>query len=553
MIHARHLLLSTLFVLPPLAVAAAPIPTITTLDVDVIEPKLAATLRTAKPDDRIAVIIHHRQKVDVAAVRMEGPDDRLQAHERVTRALLAHHEATLAPLVDELRPLGGINISSLWVNNSVAVTLPASAIAGLRAHPLVSQITPDSVITVKPLSYSQLPPSQWNIAAINAPQLWNFGYSGQGTVVGVLDTGVDPLHPDLSGRYHGGVSWYDPYGQHVAKPYDASGHGTSVTSLIVGGNADGTDIGVAPGAQWMAARVFNDAGAGYTSNIHKAFQWMLSPDGNPATTNFPNVVNASWDMSPSAGICNREFAPDIQALRASEVAVVFAAGNDGPVSNTSNSPANNPGAFPIGSVDSTRAVASFSSRGPSACDRSIFPALAAPGVNIKAADLTFGGIFLNSYANVSGTTPATAHASGAILVLQGAFPTAKVADIESALKTSALPLGTVGANNNTGAGQLDMLAAYNFLLKTFPPSRPAHLSSTTLVAATYNATTKSLTVQASSTLGNSAGMILAGYGPMKWVAATSLWTISIQTSSLPAIVTISATDGSRSFSTTLLS
>jgi len=326
-----------------------------------------------------------------------------------------------------------------------------------------------------------------------------------------------------------------------------------VTSLVVGGNADGTDVGVAPGAQWIAARVFDDSGKGLTSGIHRAFQWMLNPDGNPATADFPNVVNASWNMTPTAGLCNQEFAPDIQALRASEIAVVFAAGNDGPAGNTSDSPANNLGAFSVGAVDPGPAVAGFSSRGPSACDGTIFPALAAPGVNIKAADLTYGGIFPNSYANVTGTTPATAHASGAILVLQSAFPAAKVADIERALTASALPLGTVDANNNTGAGELDMLAAYNVLLRSFTPAPPAQLSSSVLVAATYNSTARSMTVQATDALGKSAAMQLVGYGPMIWVVAKGQWAITVRTSALPPILIISAKDGTRSFSTAPLS
>ncbi len=159
-------------------------------------------------------------------------------------------------------------------------------------------IKPDAVVTLAPLTYSQLPPSEWNIAAVHAPQVWNLGYSGQNTVVGVLDSGADPAHQDLVGQYRGGTnSWYDPYGQHLTKPYDASGHGTSVTSLIVGGSADGTGLGVAPGAKWIAARVFDDSGKGLTSSIHLAFQWMLNPDGNAATTDFPDVVNASWNIA----------------------------------------------------------------------------------------------------------------------------------------------------------------------------------------------------------------------------------------------------------------
>ena len=81
-----------------------------------------------------------------------------------------------------------------------------------------------------------------------------------------------------------------------------------------GRGAGGTAIGVAPGAQWISARVFNDQGSSTTSAIHRAFQWLLDPDGDPATPDAPQVVNASWSFANPG--CNLEFAPDIQALRA---------------------------------------------------------------------------------------------------------------------------------------------------------------------------------------------------------------------------------------------
>ncbi len=114
-------------------------------------------------------------------------------------------------------------------------------------------------------------------------------------------------------------------------------------------------------------------------------------------------------------------------------------------------------------------------------------------------------------------------------------------------------MGSVGANNNTGAGQLDILAAYNLLLKSFPPSSPAHLSATTLVSVTYSTTTKAMVVTASSPLGKAAAMTLVGYGAMTWSATKSQWSISVKVTPEPAVITISARDGSRSFSTTPVS
>src|SRR3989304_5682066 len=138
---------------------------------------------------------------------------------------------------------------------------------------------------------------------------------------------VTATHPDLASRYRGNhaISWFDPYGEHP-EPFDSDGHGTHTTGTAVGGSAGGTSIGVAPGAQWIAAKAWNDLGFGFTSAFHEIFQWFLAPGGDPA--NAPDVVNSSWGFS-SAG-CIAEFLPDVRAFRAAGIFPAFAAGNDGP-------------------------------------------------------------------------------------------------------------------------------------------------------------------------------------------------------------------------------
>ena len=172
-------------------------------------------------------------------------------------------------------------------------------------------------------------------------------------VVANLDSGVDATHPDLAGRWRGGTdSWFDPYGEHPATPTDLTGHGTATMGIMVGGDAGGTSVGMAPGATWIAARIFNDSGMATATAIHAALQWVLDPDGNPATADAPQVVNNSWAYG-SPG-CNLEFQPDLQALRAAGIVPVFAAGNYGPGASTSVSPANYPEALAVGDTDGYR-------------------------------------------------------------------------------------------------------------------------------------------------------------------------------------------------------
>jgi subtilisin family serine protease len=294
--------------------------------------------------------------------------------------------------------------------------------------------------------------------------MWAIGDTGRGVVVASLDSGVDAGHPDLGPRWRGGSnSWYDPYGQHPATPVDLTGHGTGTMGVIVGGDAGGTVIGMAPGATWIAARIFNDSGTATATAIHAAFQWVLDPDGNPATDDAPDVVNSSWSYG-SIG-CNLEFEADLQALRAADILPVFAGGNFGPGASTSVSPANNPEAFAVGAVDGTGVIDATSSRGPSACGEATttYPELVAPGVTIRTAD-RYG-----TFQVATGTSEAAPHVAGALALLLAAHPGLTADQQASALEAGAMDLGATGPDGTYGNGLLDVLAAHDWLVANPPP------------------------------------------------------------------------------------
>ncbi|MBI5088000.1 MAG: S8 family serine peptidase [Actinobacteria bacterium] len=278
----------------------------------------------------------------------------------------------------------------LWVSNEVVVTATPDVVRELAQQPGIERITSDAVDIVETGDPVATP--EPNVALIGAPTLWDLGHDGAGVVVAVLDSGVDITNPDLSASYRGGTnSWFDPYGQHTAGPVDLSGHGTATTGVAVGGGSGGTSIGVAPGATWIAGRVFNDAGTATASAIHLALQWVLDPDGDPTTADAPAVVNNSWAFGTPG--CNLEFQADLQALRAADIVPVFAAGNYGPGAATSVSPANYPEALSVGATTNSDTIYAYSGRGPSACGQpsTTYPDLVAPGVNIWSSDR--GGLF----------------------------------------------------------------------------------------------------------------------------------------------------------------
>ena len=151
---------------------------------------------------------------------------------------------------------------------------------------------------------------------------------------------------------------------------------------MVGGDAGGTSVGVAPAAQWIAVKIFNDAGASTATAIHQGFQWLSTP--TPIRTPRTHRRRQQLMDLRSPG-CNLEFQLDLRSLRAVGIVPVFAAGNFGSGNSTSASPANYPEAFAVGAANNSDLIYAYSSRGPSACGeaQTVYPELVAPGVNIQ--------------------------------------------------------------------------------------------------------------------------------------------------------------------------
>ena len=444
-----------------------------------IDPELESILQTAKPDQGIPVILTLNDRVDLSAFK--DTDRRLRTAKMI-KALKSKANASQQALRTLLVNNKAQRIRQLWLTNGMAFIANSAVIRGIANRPDLESVRLDQTLNAPAVTTGVPVTPEWNLGAIHVPDIWTLGYTGTGIVVANMDTGVDADHPDLGNKWRGGLnSWYDPHGEH-ATPYDSFGHGTQTMGIMVGGNAGGTSIGVAPGARWIAAKLFNDAGQAQWSDIHLSFQWLLDPDGDPNTADMAQVVNASWGLLGSTNQCVMEFNDDIHILKAAYIAVVFSGGNDGSAALTSVSPANNPEGFAIGAVDSTLTLANFSSRGESACDGGIYPRVSAPGVNINTADLSIGGLPL--YASVSGTSYAAPHISGTMALLLNAFPNASVAQLESALQQSAIDLGELGADNSYGYGLANALAAYNYLLDNAPSGNAPVITSIPVTSAT---------------------------------------------------------------------
>ncbi|MBN1819043.1 MAG: S8 family serine peptidase [Sedimentisphaerales bacterium] len=354
--------------------------------------------------------------------------------------------------------------SELWHINAILATIPVDLVEMLQQSRDVAQITENKQVSFTLLPSQPSSSGSWNLDGIGTQWLWRRGYRGQGIVVASLDSGVDVDHPALRDSWRGGDnSWFDTFDE-SEQPTDTMGHGTQTMGILCGTEILGIPIGVAPRSAWISARIFRQNPSTDLGKIHRALQWLLDPDGDPNTPDQPDIVNNSWGLTDRPGEYGAEFEEDIALLNAAGMILVFAAGNSGPAPGSDLSPANYSDVLSVGAVDPAISVPSFSSRGPSSRDGSLFPLLAAPGREILTSDLTLGGIFTTSHTYATGTSYAAAHVSGAAAVLCSAFPCATPAEIRSALVQTAWDIGQEGPDYDSGYGLLDMDAAFRILL-----------------------------------------------------------------------------------------
>lgn len=285
-----------------------------------------------------------------------------------------------------------------------------------------------------------------NISAVKADKVWNeLGVKGAGIVVAGQDSGFDWTHPALRRQYRGSLglsvnhdySWHDAIHagggsgcrENSPEPCDDSGHGTHTMGTMVGDDGAGNRIGVAPEAKWIGCRNMN-RGVGTPATYLECFEFFLTPyprggnpreDGRPDLA--PHVVNNSWACPPSEGCTGEEFLSAVRALRAAGIAVVVAAGNEGPGCGSVTNP---PGSLG-GEILATAAfdhrdgkIATFSSRGPSSWGGGQGPTLAAPGNVIRSSVPSRLGDGLYDYK--SGTSMASPHLTGVIALVWAARP-----------------------------------------------------------------------------------------------------------------------------------
>jgi hypothetical protein len=291
----------------------------------------------------------------------------------------------------------------------------------------------------------------WGVDMVNAPEVWNRGFTGSGIVVAVLDTGVDRLHPDLadniwinSGEIPGngidddGNGFIDDiYGwdfvSHNNSPNDSDGHGTHVAGTIAGIDNGVGITGVAHGASIMPVRVVGD----WSEQDEYEYLQAIADGIYYAVDNGAHVINMSIGYHPSwypGGVLPPEAAAVEAAIEYAAqqgTVVVMAAGNQ--YAGRPGYPAihaRNWG-MAAGAVDASKRMAPFSNHAGSRP----LDYVVAPGVRI------YSTLPNGQYGIFSGTSMASPHVAGVAALVRQANPLLTAAEIEALLIGTANPLG----------------------------------------------------------------------------------------------------------------
>jgi len=224
-------------------------------------------------------------------------------------------------------------------------------------------------------------------------------YGGSGTVA-ILDTGVDDNHVDLEGQVISNRDMRDGSND----PEDRHGHGTHVGSIVAGtGEGNSEYVGVAPEARLRNYKVLDDTGGGDMSVVIKGVE-------EASENSDIMVLSLGAKVDECDGTDPLSRAVDNAAEKG--VAVVVAAGNEGPNGQTVTAPGCAEKAFTVGSSHMKEDVSDFSSRGPTD-DGRLKPDMVAQGENIMAAEAQTR----DDYTSKSGTSMSAPYMAGAVAVL----------------------------------------------------------------------------------------------------------------------------------------
>ena len=521
----------TLFLLPAFAAVASA----ATIDADLRE-----VLDSKAAGDMVRVLMLMDESIDVIALEATlagtGWQERRQRVVAACKALAARSQAPAFAQLNVAKSGGGVrNLRSLWINNAIAFEGDRTAIEALAASDVRAVLIHDkprdmiSSVTAprrqagdegtNPQALGGAKGLAWGVDWVNADDVWNtLGYDGAGIVVAHFDTGVWLTHPDIANRlwvnageipgnltdddgngYVDDVNGWD-FGNQDSDPNDdvvgpASNHGTHTAGTVCGDGTNGTETGVAPGAEVMVCKAYLSDGSGASfSAIYEGQQYGIMMGARVFTMS----LGVGCDLGTSHEYLMRTERQTGDVIRVAGVIFFNSAGNDRYNCNppieiglTSRVPAPwNPitttpytslgGVVAVGGMGyKNNNVYTLSSWGPVKWDDIepwndwpyspgsglTKPDVAAPGTNVNSLQKPSG----YTGDTWSGTSMACPHAAGVAALMLEKNPSLSPYDIDRIMEQTATDLGTVGKDNTFGSGYINAFAAVSAVTTALTP------------------------------------------------------------------------------------
>lgn len=443
----------------------------------------------------VVALMRDNYSLELVAQSVEGMT-RTERKSTVWSILSDHADATQAELLNLLDGQAAKghadDVRSLVLANAVSFQATAEVIELVANRSDVRQLIYDPITMLLPerpegdLGGNELDETDeiaWGVSQINAPAVWDEGYTGEGILVAVVDTGVNYNHTDLADHLWDGGETYPNHGFDYANndndPMDDNGHGTHCSGSVLGDGTSGTQTGVAPDATLMCLKVLDGGGFGDYADVWSSLDFALA--------NGVDVISMSLGWTNLAAAPRATFRQSFDGLNLAGMINAVAAGNERGWSpaipdnvrtpGTVPSPWRNPdeveegtrgGVITIGATQSNDNIANFSSQGPvtwaavapfndypyGGGSVGLFkPDVSAPGVSITSLAHNSNTAYAGG-ASWSGTSMATPHVAGVIALMLNKWEELSPVEADSILQTTSLDLGTTGKDNDYGAGRV---------------------------------------------------------------------------------------------------
>jgi thermitase len=301
---------------------------------------------------------------------------------------------------------------------------------------------------------------QWGHTLMHSTAAWDVTTGSSSITIAIIDTGIDPSHPDLSGKIVAGYDFYD----NDSDPTDTNGHGTHVSGISAAVTNNGVGgAGMDWNARIMPIRVLGTTGSGYTSDIVDGINWAYQHGAKVLNM---SLGGPSYSSSMQAAI---------NAAHGAGSLVVAAMGNDN--TSTPSYPAAYDNVLAVAAVGPSDTKSSFSNYG-SHCD------VAAPGGDMSyyhdpagiystmptyPVYLTTVYSYYENYDYLNGTSQASPYVAGLAALIWAAQPGLTPDEVQTLIEDTADDLGTPGWDQYYGYGRVNAQAA---LQQAGPPEAP---------------------------------------------------------------------------------